>query len=181
MHNTPRAILDTSALISLYELDLMQYLNLMYVDVLIPDAVEKEFLDNPRITEEEKTKRLEYFFRITTEYSSWLQQCKEYEDTLIQLYLAMDGMDQGEAETLAQNQSLDSLFEVIIDERTARKMARSASMQVHGTLYLIAKLHIQFQVCDYWEYTRKMKEETTTHVTDKIIELVFSEVEWELL
>jgi len=64
MNTQPKAILDTSALISLYELDLLAYLNLMYVEVLIPDAVEHEFLENSRIDQEEKQNGLVIFWKI---------------------------------------------------------------------------------------------------------------------
>jgi len=89
-------------------------------------------------------------------------------------------MDKGEAETLAQNQSLENLYEVIIDEKFAKKFARQENMEVHGTLYLIAVLDIRFSVCGYFEYTQKMMNETTTHISEKIINVVCEAVEKEL-
>jgi len=179
MNTLPKAILDTSALISLYELDLLSYLNLMYEEVLIPDAVEYEFLENPRIDEEEKTKRFNYFLENLGIHATWLKQCKDYDTALIDLYLTIENMDKGEAETLAQNQSLENLYEVIIDEKFAKKFARQENMEVHGTLYLIAVLDIRLGVCDYFEYTQKMMNETTTHISEKVINMVYEAVEKE--
>jgi len=175
-----KAILDTSALISLYELNLLSYLNLLYKEVLIPNAVEKEFLENPKI-KEERTTRFNYFIQNINTHSVWLKQCNEYGDDLISIYMTFQKMDKGEAETLAQNQSLESKYEVIIDEKFAKKFAKNNNMVVHGTLYLIATLDVKFKVCDYFSYAEKMMSETRTHVNQKIINLVYKKVQEEFL
>jgi predicted nucleic acid-binding protein len=146
----------------------------MYDEVLIPAAVEKEFLQNSKKTSYELTQRFEFLMNQLNINDSWLKRCNEYEEGLIKIYQSFDSqMGEGEAETMAQNQTLDSNYEVIIDERFATTFARNRNMTVHGTLYLIAVLGLKFSVCNYFEYTLKMLNETSTHISEKVIKMVF--------
>ena len=107
----PKAILDTSALISLYNLDFLNDLRLVYAEVRIPREVQREFLD--KISEIEKSKRFDFLLNFYKENESWFLPCSEYGEDLISIYLTEEGMDRGESEVLAQSQAFDKLYQVI--------------------------------------------------------------------
>ncbi|MDX1939377.1 MAG: hypothetical protein SFU99_02430 [Saprospiraceae bacterium] len=173
--NFPKAILDTSALRSLYYLELLPYLNLLYTEIRIPRAVEKEFLVKPS-SESERTSRFIFLSNFYLENSSWFIPCNEYGSDLVEIYLAKAGMHEGEAEVLAQNQFFDNLYEVILDERIARKFASSENMSIHGTLYLLAFLDIKFRVCNYFTSVDLLMSKRRTFLNVAIIRKAYEDV-----
>lgn len=173
MSGIPKAILDTSALISLYNLDFLNDLRLVYAEVRIPREVQREFLD--KISEIEKSKRFDFILNFYKENESWFLPCSEYGEDLISIYLTEEGMDRGESEVLAQNQALDSLYQVIIDEKIAKQIAKNKSFKVHGVLSIIAELCIRFQRKDYFECTEYLIEKQNFNISQKIIKLVYEQ------
>ncbi len=171
--------MDTSALISLYNLQSLEHLSLMYEEVRIPREVEREFLD--KVSEDEKTRRFAFIAKFYDINQSWFVPCLDYGSDLIEIYLASDGMDRGEAEVLAQNQSLDNLYEVIIDESIARGVAQSKSFKVHGVLYLLAVLSIRFQKIDYNASVDYLIKEQNFRLKSKVANQVYEKVRKEIL
>lgn len=169
------AILDTSVLIVLYHLNLLEYLKFFYNLVRIPRAVEKEFLTkhkNPK----EHSKRYLFLSHFYKENKSWFIPCNEYNSDDVRIYLMQKGIDAGEAEVFAQNQALGNNHEILLDERQARKLAKSNNIHHHGVLYILANLDLKFKVCDYFKAVKKVKVEMKTHFSKNIAIKVYNTV-----
>ncbi|MBI5913964.1 MAG: hypothetical protein HY842_01190 [Bacteroidetes bacterium] len=172
MTTIPKAVLDTSALICLYFLDLLEYLKLLYSEIRIPREVEREFLEK-HVSEEERSRRYTFLTGFYDKNLSWFLPCIEYGDDLVKIYLDLEGMDKGEAEALAQNQYYENTYEVLVDEKIARIFAQSQSMKVHGTLSLLADMDIKFGVCDYFSAVERLQKENNTFFSRKIIQSAY--------
>ena len=173
------AIIDTSVLLSLYYLDLLNFLNLIYNEVRIPREVEREFLEKNRNSEEQNI-RFESITKFYKNHASWFFQCNEYGEDLVQIYLTEKELDKGEAEVFAQNQALGSNHELLLDERAGRKVAHRESIIHHGVLYILASLEIKLQVCDYYFTVATLKEMKIGRFSDKIIDQVYQNVKSDL-
>ena len=178
MKQLRKAILDTSPLICLYNLNILSNLNLIYEEVRIPRAVQEEFFE--KVSENEKTKRFQFLSNFYAQNNSWFIPCNEYGEDLVQIYLADKKMDRGESEALAQNQFYDSLFELILDEKVAREIAKNNSFEFHGVLYILAILSIKFGIIDYRKATTYLKNEQNFRLNEKIIEKAYQDVYSEI-
>jgi predicted nucleic acid-binding protein len=162
------AIIDTSVLLSLYYLDLLNFLNLIYNEVRIPREVERDFLEKNRNYEEQNV-RFEFITRFYKNHAPWFFQCNEYGEDLVQIYLTEKDLDKGEAEVFTQNQALGSNHELLLDERAGRKVAQQESIIHHGVLYILACLDLKLKVCDYYMTVATLKEMNIGRFSDKII------------
>lgn len=169
------AILDTSVLIVLYHLDLLKFLNLFYNEIRIPRAVEEEFLTKHK-DQKECSRRFDFLSRFYTQNKSWFVPCNQYSSADIELYLTEKGIDKGEAEAFAQNQALGNTHEILLDERQARKLAKSNKIHHHGVLFILANLDIRYKACNYYQAVEIAKNELNTHFDDKIIKQVYKQV-----
>lgn len=169
------AILDTSVLIVLYHLELLKYLNLFYNLIRIPREVEKEFLTKHK-NQQECSKRYEFLESFYKKNNSWFIRCNEYNSDDIRIYSSQKGIDLGEAEAFAQNQVLGNNHEILLDERQARKLAKSNKIHHHGVLYILANLDLKFKICNYFEAVEKVKIEMKTYFSDDIIRKVYQEI-----
>ncbi len=179
MSITTKAIIDTSVLISLYYLKLLKFLKLIYAEVRIPRAVEEEFLTQNK-DEKEITRRNDFLLLFYAQNSSWFLPCSEYGIDLVKFYLTDAGLDLGEAEALSQNQYLGNISDVLLDERKARKHAKSTSIKHHGVLYILASLDLKFKCCNYFECVNKLKTETSDRFSEKVIKLAYKKVREEI-
>jgi predicted nucleic acid-binding protein len=173
------AIIDTSVLLSLYYLDLLKFLNLIYNEVRIPREVEREFLVKNK-NSEEQSNRFEYITGFYKNHGSWFFQCNEYGEDLVQIYLTEKELDKGEAEVFAQNQALGSSHELLLDERSGRKVAQRESIIHHGVLYILASLDLKLKICDYYLTVATLKEMNIGRFSDKIIDNVYRYVKSDL-
>jgi len=169
------AILDTSVLIVLYHLNLLEYLKFFYNKIRIPREVEKEFLTKHK-SQKECSNRFLFLSNFYKKNKAWFIPCNEYNSDDIRIYSTQKGIDLGEAEVFAQNQALGSNHEILLDERQARRLARSNKIQHHGVLYILASLDVKFKVCDYYEVVERVKVEMKTHFSDDIVNKVYDSV-----
>jgi len=171
----PSAILDTSVLIVLYHLNLLQYLIFFYNKVRIPREVEKEFLTKNKDAKE-CSKRLDFLLRFYQQNGSWFVPCNEYGSDIVEVYLTEKNIDKGEAEAFAQNQALGNNHEILLDEKEGRKLAQNKNVHFHGVLFILANLEIKFQVCDYFNSVEQVRNEMGTHFSKNIINQVYTAV-----
>lgn len=168
----PSAIIDTSVLISLYQLDLLSYLNLFYKIIRVPRAVEEEFLTK-HPDEIEKSRRFDFLLSFYEINSSWFVRCNEYSSDLISIYLTDKKLDIGEAEVFAQNQAFSNTHEVLLDERKGRIVAAEEQNELHGVLFFIANLELRYNACDYYQCINILKERFRSRFSDSIVDEVY--------
>jgi len=169
------AILDTSVLIVLYHLNLLEYLNFFYNTIRIPRKVEEEFLTKHK-SHKEQSERYRFLSHFYNNNKSWFIPCNEYSSDDIKIYLSQKGIDAGEAEIFAQNQALGNNHEILLDERQARELAKSNKIHHHGVLFILANLDLKFKVCDYFEAVKKVKIEMKTYFSEEIVIEVYNSV-----
>ena len=172
MNLSRKAIIDTSVLLSLYYLGLLEFLNLFYYEVRVPREVEREFLDKKN-DEIERSKRYNFLENFYTTHQSWFTRCNEYDDAIIQLYLTEKNIDKGEAEIFAQSQSLSNVHELLLDENTARQLAVRDNIKHHGVLYILANLELGFNIGEYRNHIEKLKKINIGRFSEKIINIVY--------
>jgi len=168
----PRAIIDTSVLLSLYHLNLLESLKLLYRTVRVPRKVEEEFLINNE-DENERSKRFNFLMDFYEQQNSWFIQCTEYGSDLVQIYLTDKRLDEGEAEVFAQNQSFDSTHELLLDEKAGRNVAKSEYVKHHGVLYVLANLDHRYKCCNYYECIVSLQDNRIGRFTSEIINKVY--------
>ncbi len=169
-----KAILDTSPLICLYQLNLLEYLNLFFNKVYIPREVEREFLEK-NSNKEERERRYKFLTEFYYKHSSWFIQCNLYSDDLILIYKTKEGIDSGEAEVFAQNQALGSGHLLLIDEMNARNLATKLELTFNGVLFIIAIMEIRFSLCNYVEVVNRLKTNYGFHLNERIIQIVYQQ------
>lgn len=168
------AIIDTSVLITLYSLNLLDYLKLFYLEVRVPREVEREFLENPK-DELERSFRFDFLAKFYDTNNSWFIQCNEYGSDIVTLYLTEKKLDKGEAEVFAQNQALGSVHELLLDENAGRKVANNEDLKHHGVLYILARLELHFGVCSYFDSIKKLQTLNVGRFSERIIKLVYEQ------
>src|ERR1039457_6587237 len=170
-----QAIIDTSVLLSLYHLNLLSFLNLIYTIVRVPREVEKEFLQHTD-SELERSKRYDFLQNFYNDNNTWFIPCNEYGSDIVDLYLTEKNFDRGEAEVFAQNQATDSISELLLDEKIGRKFAERKFIQHHGVLFIIATFEISFQCCGYRESIKILQKKKIGRFTNSVIESVYIKV-----
>jgi len=173
------SIIDTSVLLTLYYLDLLSYLNLIYFEVRVPREVEREFLQNNK-DEKENSLRFDYLINFYKSNSSWFLPCNEYGSDLVSIYLADKRLDRGEAEVFAQNQSLGLVHELLLDENEGRRVAKNQNIKHHGVLYILAKFDVLFSVCDYFKSVEYLKDINVGRFSPVIVNQVYQNIKQEI-
>ncbi len=174
-----KAILDTSVLISLYQLNLLENLILFFNNVRVPRKVEEEFLLKNK-DEIERSKRHRFLEEFYSKNGVWFTRCNEYSEDIIAIYLADINIDEGEAEVFAQNQALGNDYLMLLDESNARNLARKNELACHGVLYILAKLDLNFKICNYFDNVKILKEIYRFRVNDKIVSHVYTTVQKDI-
>lgn len=135
-------VIDTSALITFYELGRIELLNQLFNKVYIPVAVESEFL------KEDTDVKLNFLLPLQ-EGNGWIKKCQTYADDIIAILGTERNIDSGEREAIAQFKKLQEDLQIeqgritcVIDERNARRVAQAMDVDVSGTLLLLARLHM---------------------------------------
>jgi predicted nucleic acid-binding protein len=171
------AIIDTSALITLYMIDKVKNLNTMFSEVYVPLMVEKEFL------KDDTNNRLSFLLNFYEE-NYWFKKCQTYQNDIIEILLTNKKIDDGEREAIAQYKRIqidlaieEGNISCVIDEREARKVAQNMDIKVNGTLYLLAKLHFE-GFLDYSNETNLLKK--GRRYSEKVIVDAFEKVKFEL-
>lgn len=108
-------IVDTSVLISLEKINLLQILCKMYNEVVLPEAVIKEFGN------------------INLECYS----AKKVESSLVNLLMRDLNLGKGEAEVIAL--AYETGLKVLIDDLKARKIAGDLGLNITGTIGVLLK------------------------------------------
>lgn len=175
----PMAIIDTSVLLTLYELGFIENLNLFFTEVRIPREVESEFFKSNAVSSSQDDK-LKWLTEIYKKHKTWFKACNEYSDDLVKLYLTEPKIDKGEAEAFAQHQALGSVHTVLIDEKEGRKLAQRKKIQHNGVLSLIARLDLQLQICDYRTTVALLMELGIGRYTPEIVDRVYQTIKEEL-
>lgn len=142
---------------------------------MIPEAVEKEFLQNNKLATS-TTERFGYIFSFYDTHSVWFRKCTDYNQADIDLYLTEPGIDEGEAEVFAQYQVRGSQHHLLLDERTARKFAESRDIPKNGVLVILALLDIRLKVCDYWECIQELTT-ITFHITETLAKKIYKDTQ----
>lgn len=165
------AIIDTSVLISLYQLNLLDKLILFYNKVRIPRAVEFEFL-NKHKCQKECFNRAIFLTEFYTQ-NQWLIPCNDYSSDIVSIYLTDKELDEGEAEVLAQNQAYSSSHELLLDERKARSIANDEKIKLHGVLFFLAKLDLKYKACNYFDSVNVLINKYGSRFSNKIVSEVY--------
>lgn len=153
-----RAVADTSVLIALEELDLLEKLSLFYGTVLVPAGVRGEFLRG-----EEKLASPEPSKSLTTLIEQPpFAPCDDYDTAKVMILL--ERLDSGEAEALAQCDAR-APDDLLMDDARGRRLAEQAGHRPVGTQFLVARFHVMGIVTDYeasWRHLQSVGKLRTT-------------------
>lgn len=169
------AIIDTSVLICLHHLKLLQNLNLVFSKVFVPREVEKEFLTKHK----EKliqSIRYEFLEKFYLKHSVWFEKCQAYNSDIIKIYQMEKKLDAGEIEVFAQNQEKGNNNILLLDEKQARKVAERNNLAKNGVLYVLAFFDVNFKIVNYFEAVDILRIELNTRFSDRIIKTVYNTV-----
>ncbi|HRG07040.1 MAG TPA: hypothetical protein PLJ08_00570 [Cyclobacteriaceae bacterium] len=143
-------VIDTSALITFFELGKVELLNQLFNEVYIPVTVEEQFL------KENTDEKLSFLLQFQ-DGNGWIKKCQTYRNDIISILNTEKKIDSGEREAIAQFKKLQEDLEIeegriicVIDERDARNIAQAMDVEVSGTLLLLARLHM-LGFIDYYE------------------------------
>jgi predicted nucleic acid-binding protein len=175
----PKAILDTSVLLTLYYLGHIESLQLLFSEVRIPREVEAEFLQS-RAIDTDSNDRFKFLTETYDNHKTWFKACNEYGSDLVKIYLSEPGIDKGEAEAFAQHQALGGIHTVLIDEKRGRNVARNWTIAHHGVLSVIARFDLQLKLCDYKNTIAFLEASKIGRFSPNIIEKVYNEIKTEL-
>lgn len=171
------SVIDTSVLITFYQLKSIHFLGYLFNEVYVPLTVEKQFL------KKETEQRFDFLLKFYEE-NQWFKKCQTYQDDVIGLLLTDKNVDEGEREAIAQYKKIQSDLEIeegrihcIIDERYARAVAAGMNIEIKGTLYLLAKLHFLGHL-DYFTIVRELRN--TRRFSKKYIKAAFEKVKLEM-
>ncbi len=115
-------VLNNTPLVALWVVGRLDLLRDLFGEVLIPQAVEAEFLALDRSAREQALAN-----------SSWVRSTALAQPRRA---LAFMGLDRGEAEVLALAEERDARL-VVLDERKARRFAERLGLPLTGTLGLL--------------------------------------------
>jgi predicted nucleic acid-binding protein len=128
------AVIDTSCVIALDRLDLFPQASHLFSKLLVPKAVRNELYKRRQMKDRMEKRFYDYAF---------LERCNDYDQGSVDLLLIerarLGTQDRGEAEAVVQASQTDAM--VIIDDLWGRTMARNHSLEYHGTLWVLRRLH----------------------------------------
>lgn len=166
--------MDTSVLICLHHLNLLQYLNLIFNKVFVPRAVEKEFLTKHR-DKNINSIRFSFLENFYAKHFVWFIKCQAYNSDIIQIYKTEKKLDDGEIEVFAQNQEMFNKNTLLLDEKEGRKIAEKNNLAKNGVLYILAILDVKYKLINYFDSVEILREECGSrlgvHITQKVYDL----------
>ncbi len=117
---------DTTPIISFVKIGMLELLNSMYGDVILPEAVFNELVSNPLMSNEADIIKKNSFLKVNKIEN-------EFAVKLLQKQLNL-GAGESEAIVLADTLKADLL---VIDEKKARGIAKSMGINITGTLGIL--------------------------------------------
>lgn len=140
-----RAIADTSALIALEKINLLDVLCRIYTTIILPEAVINEF-GTPPIKCYSTTK---------------------VESPLVRLFVGDLNLGKGEAEVIAM--SVETGLTAIIDDLKARRVAETLGLKITGTIGIILKAEKMGLIKSSYDKTIELRDKGF-FVSDKVLE-----------
>jgi predicted nucleic acid-binding protein len=138
-------IVDTSSLIALEKINLLQILCKIYKEVVIPESVIKEFgnLSLPGLS------------------------IRKVESNLLKLLIADLNLGKGEADVIAL--ASQTGLKVIIDDSKARKVAENMGLKVTGTIGVLVKAERLGLIGSAHDKVRELREKGF-YVSEELLE-----------
>ena len=116
------AVADTGPLIILYQIEVLDFLQELYDEIFIPEAVKHELLKGVS------------GYKILSRQWIKIKTVKNKEVLkILKIYI-----DEGEAEAIQLARELKAT--IIIDERKGRRIAKSLNLKIRGTLGILLEL-----------------------------------------
>ncbi|MBI4686416.1 MAG: DUF3368 domain-containing protein [Nitrospirae bacterium] len=140
-----KAIADTSALIALEKINLIDVLCKIYSEIILPEAVISEF-GTPSIN---------------------CYAIKQVEGSLIKLLMTDLNLGKGESEVIAL--SKDTGVRIIIDDLKARKIAETLGLNITGTIGILLKAEQLGLIENAYAKAGELKDKGF-YVSDEILE-----------
>lgn len=117
---------DTTPLIALMKISLLDVLESLFGEILIPEAVYKELTTNENFKEEAEQ----------IEKSSFIKQVSVKDHKVVEVLRRATGLDLGESEAIAYADDAKADF-LLMDEVRGRKIARSMGLQIMGSVGIL--------------------------------------------
>lgn len=140
-----KAIADTSALIALEKINLLDVLCKIYSEIILPEAVISEF-GTPSVS---------------------CYAIKKVEGSLIKLLMTDLNLGKGESEVIAL--SKDTGVRIIIDDLKARKIAETLGLNITGTIGILLKAEKLGLIESAYAKARELKDKGF-YVSDELLE-----------
>lgn len=140
-----RAIVDTSALIALEKINLLDALCKIYTEIIMPEAVINE-IGTPSID---------------------CYSVKKIESPLVRLLVNDLNLGRGESEVIAL--SSETGIRVIIDDLKARKVAETLGLNVTGTIGILLKAEKMRLIESAYDKAKELKAKGF-YVSDELLE-----------
>ena len=119
-------ISDTTPIISLVKIRRLELLEQLYKEIIVPDAVYKELVDNPAYRiEADEIRNAEFIVSKTVENR-----------TALDLLMRATGLDTGESEAIIIADDLHADM-LIIDEAKGRSVATQMGLNITGTIGIL--------------------------------------------
>ena len=138
-------IIDTSSLIALEKIDLLDLLCKVYSEVVIPESVVREF------------------GRISLPCLS----IRRVENNLLKLLVADLNLGKGEADVIALGSQ--TRFKVIIDDAKARRVADNMGLKVTGTIGFLMRAEKSGLIESVYDKAKELREKGF-YVSDELLE-----------
>ncbi|MDP2208360.1 MAG: hypothetical protein Q8K98_06260 [Bacteroidota bacterium] len=158
------AVSDTSVLINLHHLELLESLSLFYREVLVPAPVRGEFLDH------KDQRAREIALNVLTE-RGFFSPCDDFDSVEVDIFKSYK-MEGAEAEALSQ-MKLRNADILLIDEKIGRKIAEREMRTVIGTVSLLAKFH-KLGLVDYLSAINRLKTELGMRISNDVVQAAFN-------
>lgn len=127
-------MIDASCVIAIEQLALLPKLTLLFNRLLVPKAVRVELFRRRRMKNRIKKLMREFAF---------LEACDEYDQGAVDVLMTgrkhSPKKDGGEAEAVVQAATAGAM--IIVDETRGRQLARGYGLEVHGTIWILDRLH----------------------------------------
>lgn len=140
-----RAIADTSALIALEKIDLLDVLCKIYTEIILPEAVISEF-GTPTID---------------------CYTTKRVKSILVNLFISDLNLGKGESEVIAL--SIETGLKTIMDDQKARKVAETLGLNVTGTIGILLKAEKMGLIKSSYEKAKDLRAKGF-FVSDELLE-----------
>jgi predicted nucleic acid-binding protein len=150
------AIIDSSCLICLVQLNLASKLAFYFDVVYVPRNVQIEFNRKHR-----SRYRLNKLFE-----AGVFKKCRGRDEVNFQIL--SEQLDAGEAEGLIQAQERGAEF-FLADERQARAIGIRQGLILYGTVRLLARFCLEGYADDAWKLVRKLRKECDFRIGDDVV------------